>query len=236
MKPILSLNAVTRRFGDRLALDGLSLSLHPGDVFALLGPNGAGKTTTLNIVLGFLQPDAGTVVVCGQEVVADPARARQSIAYLPEQVAIYPELSGLENLRYFSLLASIDLREAEMRELLKEAGLAEEAHDRAARGYSKGMRQKVGISIAMARQARLLLLDEPTSGLDPSAASELSSIIRSAAGRGIAVLMATHDLYRLKEVANRVGVLHGGKIAREIDPRTVDHVALEQLYIEQFAQ
>ncbi len=88
----------------------------------------------------------------------------------------------------------------------------------------------------MARQARLLLLDEPTSGLDPSAASELSSIIRTAASRGIAVLMATHDLYRLKEVANRVGVLHAGKIAREIDPRTVDHVALEELYIEQFAQ
>ncbi len=236
MKPILLLNAVTRRFGDHLALDGLSLSLHPGEVFALLGPNGAGKTTTLNIILGFLQADAGTVVVCGEDVSTNPAKARQGVAYLPEQVAIYPELSGVENLRYFSLLASIDLRDAELRQLLKDAGLAVEAHDRAARGYSKGMRQKVGIAIAMARQARLLLLDEPTSGLDPSAASELSSIIRTAANRGIAVLMATHDLYRLKEVANRVGVLHAGKIAREIDPRTVDHVALEELYIEQFAQ
>lgn len=236
MKPILLLNAVTRRFGDHLALDGLSLSLHPGDVFALLGPNGAGKTTTLNIILGFLPADAGTVLICDVDVTANPANARQGVAYLPEQVAIYPELSGLENLRYFSLLASIDLRDAELRRLLKEAGLAADAHDRAARGYSKGMRQKVGIAIAMARQARLLLLDEPTSGLDPSAASELSSIIRAAASRGIAVLMATHDLYRLKEVATRVGVLHGGKIAREIDPRTVDHGALEQLYLEQFAQ
>lgn len=236
MKPILLLNAVTHRFGDHLALDGLSLSLHPGDVFALLGPNGAGKTTTLNIILGFLPADAGTVLICDVDVTANPANARQGVAYLPEQVAIYPELSGLENLRYFSLLASIDLRDAELRRLLKEAGLAADAHDRAARGYSKGMRQKVGIAIAMARQARLLLLDEPTSGLDPSAASELSSIIRAAASRGIAVLMATHDLYRLKEVATRVGVLHGGKIAREIDPRTVDHGALEQLYLEQFAQ
>lgn len=236
MTPILSLNAVTRRFGDRLALDGLSLSLHPGEVFALLGPNGAGKTTTLNIILGFLQPDAGTVVVCGQDVATDPAKARQSIAYLPEQVAIYPELSGLENLRYFSLLASVDLRAAELHHLLREAGLADEAHDRSVRAYSKGMRQKVGIAIAMAKQARLLLLDEPTSGLDPSAASELSSVIRNAASRGVAVLMATHDLYRIKEVATRVGVLHNGKIAREIDPCTVDHVALEHLYIEQFAQ
>jgi len=236
MNPILELNAVTRRFGDRLALDGLSLSLYPGEVFALLGPNGAGKTTTLNLILGFLQPDAGAVAVCGKDVGADPAKARQSIAYLPEQVAIYPELSGLENLRYFSMLASVDLDDSELRRLLNDAGLADETHDRAARGYSKGMRQKVAIAIAMARQTRLLLLDEPTSGLDPAAASELSGVIRSAANRGIAVLMATHDLYRLKEVANRVGILHRGKIISEMDPRTVSHTALEQLYIDQFTK
>ncbi len=234
-KPVLVVDGVTRRFGSHAALDDLSLTLHGGEVYALLAPNGAGKTTTLNLILGFLKADSGTIHVCGAAVGDDAAAARRSIAYLPEQVAIYPELSGLENLRYFSLLASMQLSEDRLRALLAQAGLPGSAHERAARTYSKGMRQKVGIAIAMARQARLLLLDEPTSGLDPLAASELSASLRSAAEDGMAILMATHDLYRIKEVATRVGVLRAGKIARELDPATSDHATLEQLYIQQLA-
>jgi ABC-2 type transport system ATP-binding protein len=236
MKPALQMDKVTRRFGARVALDGLSLTLQAGEVYALLAPNGAGKTTTLNLILGFLQPDGGSIHVCGEPVAGDAARTRGAIAYLPEQVAIYPELSGLENLRYFSLLASRDLDDATLRRLLGEAGLRAEAHQRLARDYSKGMRQKVGIAIAMARDAKLLLLDEPTSGLDPLAASELSGLLRAAARRGMAILMATHDLYRIKEVATRVGVLHAGRIEREIDPQTTEHATLEQVYIAELAR
>ncbi len=230
---VLVIDGVTRRFGGHTALAGLSLTLRAGEVYALLAPNGAGKTTTINLILGFLQPNEGSITVCGHAVGADAAVTRQSIAYLPEQVAIYPELSGTENLRYFSLLAGVEPGEAALRELLTQAGLPLVAHARAARTYSKGMRQKVGIAIAMARQARLLLLDEPTSGLDPLAAVELSASLRAAAARGMAILMATHDLYRIKEVATRVGVLHGGAIAREVDPLTTDYAMLEQLYIGQ---
>jgi ABC-2 type transport system ATP-binding protein len=233
--PVLAIRDVVKRFGGRTALDGLTLTLRAGEVFALLGPNGAGKTTTINLILGFLRADTGTVRVCGIDAGADPIAAREAIAYIPEQVALYLGLSGRENLRYFTTLAGLALARDEADRLLGQAGLAVEAHTRKAASYSKGMRQKVGIAIALARRARLLLLDEPTSGLDPSASADFSSVVRAAAARGTTVLMATHDLYRVKEVADRVGVLQAGRIVEEIDPARLDHAALERLYIERLA-
>jgi ABC-2 type transport system ATP-binding protein len=232
---VLSIRNVHKKFGTRTALDGLDLALCEGEVLALLGPNGAGKTTTINLILGFLKADAGSVKVCGLDAAVEPLRAREHIAYIPEQVALYPTMSGLDNLRYFTTLAGLVLDDAKLQQLLTDAGLAAEAQRRQARSYSKGMRQKVGIAIAMARAAKLLLLDEPTSGLDPSASAEFSQVVRAAAARGTAVLMATHDLYRIKELADRVGVLHRGKIVDDIDPKALDHVALEQLYMERLS-
>lgn len=235
-QPLLEINSVVKNFGNRTALRELSLQLAAGEVFALLGPNGAGKTTTINLILGFLKADAGSVRVCGFDAAIDTHNARQHIAYIPEQVALYPSMSGLENLRYFTTLAGLTLTRAHLQQLLREAGLAPEAHARKAGGYSKGMRQKVGIAIAIAREASLLLLDEPTSGLDPSASAEFSTVVRAAAARGTAVLMATHDLYRIKEIADRVGVLHSGHISKFIDPAACDHVELERLYMESLTQ
>lgn len=232
---VLSITGVQKRFGARAALEQLDLVLRTGEVYALLGPNGAGKTTTINLILGFLKADAGLVQVCDIDAALDPLGARHHIAYIPEQVALYPAMSGLDNLRYFTTLAGLSLDDVRLAELLTDAGLASEAQRRKAQSYSKGMRQKVGIAIALARAARLLLLDEPTSGLDPSASAEFSRIVRSAAARGTAVLMATHDLYRIKELADRVGVLHRGRIVDDIDPAALDHVALEQLYIERLS-
>jgi len=231
-EPTLAITGAIKRFGDRTALTGLDLTVRPGEVFALLGPNGAGKTTTINLILGFLRADEGSVRVCGVDSGTDPLGARAHVAYIPEQVALYPDMTGLDNLRYFTTLAGLSLDDAACGRLLSEAGLAEEAQSRKAGRYSKGMRQKVGIAIAVARNAQLLLLDEPTSGLDPSASAEFSGIVRAAAARGTAVLMATHDLYRIKEVADRVGVLQNGRIADEIDPAVLDHVELERIYIE----
>jgi ABC-2 type transport system ATP-binding protein len=232
---VLSMTGVQKRFGARVALERLDLTLPAGQVFALLGPNGAGKTTTINLILGFLKADGGRVEVCGVDAALEPLRARQHIAYIPEQVALYPAMSGIDNLRYFTTLAGLTLDAGQFRALLTEAGLPEEAQGRRAGSYSKGMRQKVGIAIAMARSAKLLLLDEPTSGLDPSASAEFSRVVRAAAARGTAVLMATHDLYRIKELADRVGVLHRGQIVEDIDPAALDHVALEQLYMERLS-
>lgn len=233
--PVLSLSGVRKRFGDKLALDGIDLSIASGEVFALLGPNGAGKTTTINLILGFLGADEGKVEVAGVDAGTDPIAARRHAAYIPEQVALYPAMSGIDNLRYFTTLAGLTLDRARCAALLGEAGLAAEAQQRKAGSYSKGMRQKVGIAIAAARNARLLLLDEPTSGLDPAASAEFARMVRNAAAQGTAVLMATHDLYRLNEIADRVGVLHHGRIAEEVDPKRLDYVDLERLYMERLA-
>jgi len=233
--PVLALDAVSIVFNGHRALDGLSLSLGAGEVYALLGPNGAGKTTTLNLILGFLAPGHGRISVDGIDAVAQPIAARARTAYLPETVMLHPALTAIENLQYFALLAgrSIDGRSA--RALLSDAGLQGEAHDRRAGGFSKGMRQKVGVAIALAKDARLLLLDEPTSGLDAGAANDLSDVIRTASDRGIAVLMATHDLFRVKDVAHRLGILRAGRLVDERDAATLGPVELERLYLEKLA-
>lgn len=231
----LRLGSVSIAFNGHRAVNGLSLTLDPGEVYALLGPNGAGKTTTLNIILGFLKPDGGSIRVDGVDAVADPLAARARIAYLPETVMLHPSLTAIENLSYFALLAGRKIAAATARRLLADAGLQEEAHDRRADGFSKGMRQKVGVAIALAKEARLLLLDEPTSGLDASAANDLSQVIRAASDRDIAVLMATHDLFRVKDVAHRLGILRAGRLVDERDAATIGPVELERLYLERLA-
>lgn len=232
----LSLHEVRKDFGERSALVSLSLSVAPGEVYALLGPNGAGKTTTLNLILGFLRPDAGRIEVAGIDATRDPLEARAKIAYLPETVMLHPALSAIENLGYFAMLGGRRLDDAQARALLSEAGLQEEAHARRAAGFSKGMRQKVGLAIALAKNAQLLLLDEPTSGLDASAANDLSHGVRAAARRGIAVLMATHDLYRVKDVAQRLGILRGGQLLVERHTEELSAADIEALYLEQLAR
>nr|WP_298726871.1 ABC transporter ATP-binding protein [uncultured Steroidobacter sp.] len=231
----LQLDSVSISFGPLHAVADLSIQLRPGEVYALLGPNGAGKTTTLNMILGFLRPERGSIAVAGVDALTDPLGARARIGYLPETVMLHPTLSAIENLTYFALLAGRKIDVTTARRLLDEAGLQSSAHERHSGSFSKGMRQKVGVAIALAKQANLLLLDEPTSGLDASAANDLSNVIRTASSRGIAVLMATHDLFRVKDVAHRLGILRSGQLVEERDAATLDPVALEQLYLQRLA-
>ncbi|MBE0540676.1 MAG: ABC transporter ATP-binding protein [Verrucomicrobia bacterium] len=223
---------LTKKFNGHTAVNQLNLRIAPGEIFALLGPNGAGKTTTINCFLGFLQPDGGEARVNGTSVATDAVAARRQIAYIPEQVALYPRFTGVENLDYFSALAGRRHTDAEFLSLLKRAGLPEDAARRRVSTYSKGMRQKVGIALALATEARALLLDEPTSGLDPAASHEFSQIIRKLAADGVAVLMATHDLFRAREDATRVGILRDGKLAGEYTTNDLEHVDLEKLYLK----
>jgi ABC-2 type transport system ATP-binding protein len=168
-------------------------------------------------------------------VAKEPREARRRIAYIPEQVSLYRNLSGLENLAYFAALSGGSNGSADDRGLLgclDQAGLPREAARRRASTYSKGMRQKVGIAIALARRARALLLDEPTSGLDPQAANEFTGLVRGLAERGVAVLMATHDLFRAKEVGHRVGIMKRGRLVATLPTAGLDPAQLERLYLE----
>ncbi|MFN0060633.1 MAG: ABC transporter ATP-binding protein [Planctomycetota bacterium] len=226
---------LTKRFQDRVALSSLNLRVEPGEIFALLGPNGAGKTTTINLFLGFLTPDGGDASVCGTSVAAEPVTARRKLAYIPEMVSLYPRFTGLENLNYFSLLGGRKHTQQELAELLEQAGLPREAARRRVGTYSKGMRQKVGIALALATGAKALLLDEPTSGLDPAASHEFSRMLRKLAASGVAILMATHDLFRAREDASRIGILVGGKLIAQYSRDQIKDQDLERLYLERLS-
>lgn len=229
---ILEARGLTVRRSGRPRPDALDLRVPAGCVYALLGGNGAGKTTTLDALLGFVRADAGQALVDGIDASRHPQDARARLAYLPENVAIYPYLTGIENLRYFCLLSEIPLDGPQARELLHAAGLPADAHGRRASGYSKGMRQKVGLAIARARRARAMLLDEPTSGLDPSAAAEFARSVLQARADGMAVLMATHDLRNALQVADRIAILREGRLVEDFAADAVAHDELERIYLQ----
>ena len=228
----LEARGLGKRFGNTVALSGLDLAVSKGEVICLLGANGAGKTTTINLFLGFLQADEGKALVHGIDAGKAPLDARRKLAYLPESVALYPKLSGIENLRFFDRLAGGTRSDSELGKLLETVGLAAEAHQRHADTYSKGMRQKVGIAIAMARQAKTLLLDEPMSGLDPSAASDLGELIGRLSDDGSAVLMATHDIFRAKEIGDRIGIMMHGKLVNLLQASELDAKEIESIYLD----
>lgn len=232
---MLQARGLTKRFGDFTALHGLDLDVQPGEIFCLLGANGAGKTTTINLFLDFLKPDGGSAAVGGVEVARDPVQTKALLAYIPEQVTLYPHLTGVENLAYFARLAGRKLTRGDLVAALEEAGLAAHAAERPLGGYSKGMRQKVGIAIAIAKGAKALLLDEPTSGLDPKASNEFSRLLTHLSGSGVAILMATHDLFRAKETGTRIGIMRDGRLLRTFATADIEHADLERLYLELMA-
>ena len=229
---MLQARQLSKNYGEVAALKSLDLNVPPGEIYCLLGANGAGKTTTINLLLGFIEPSAGQALVGDIDVARDAAAARRQLAYIPETVMLYGALSGLENLEYFSELSGQHHDDNALRGFLTRAGLAADAHARPLKGYSKGMRQKVGVAIALAKQARALLLDEPTSGLDPKASNEFSNLILDLARNGAAILMATHDLFRAKETGTRIGIMREGVLRAEFAAVDISHSALEQAYLE----
>jgi len=207
-------NLVVARGGRRI-VDGLSLSLAPGDVYALLGGNGAGKSTTLFAIMGLLPRSTGAILVAGHDPATAPDVVRAATAYLPENVALYPAFTARENVGYFLDLASTPRDRAEVEAAFAAVKLDAGTWDRPVGGFSKGMRQKTAIALALLRRTPLLLLDEPTSGLDPAATRDFHALVADVAARGVAVLMVTHDLFGAADVAGRIGLLAGGRLARE---------------------
>ncbi|OZI07905.1 ABC transporter ATP-binding protein [Siphonobacter sp. BAB-5385] len=223
---------LTKRYGNHTAVNQLDLLIQPGEVFALLGQNGAGKTTTINLFLGFTEPSEGVALINGLSVADQPQEIKRYLAYIPETVMLYPNLTGIENLAYFSSLAGFAYTPEELGSLLSATGLQAQAFNQRLSAYSKGMRQKVGIAIAVAKKAKALLLDEPTSGLDPKASSEFSEIIQTRAANGTAILMTTHDIFRAKEVASRIGIMKEGVLQSILDADTISANELESLYLK----
>jgi ABC-2 type transport system ATP-binding protein len=230
--PLLEAVNLTKRYQHALALDGLNLTIEPGEIFCLLGQNGAGKSTTINIFLGFVEASAGEALIRGKSVREDPFASRKHLAYIPEVVQLYGNLSGLENLDFFSRLAGYRYDHNALSGWLSRSGLPAEAHHRRLSGYSKGMRQKVGIAIALAKHADLILMDEPTSGLDPKASAEFTETCRALANEGKSVLMATHDLFNAVNTGTRIGIMKQGKLVHTLNARDIDANALQQLYLE----
>jgi ABC-2 type transport system ATP-binding protein len=229
---LLEAQRLTKRYGDTLALDALDLSVHAGEVYCLLGANGAGKSTTINCFLDFVRPDTGMARIGGTVVAEDPIGTKRRLAYIPETVMLYGNLSALENLEYFATLATGGRPvRGELAQHLRTAGLTDAQLDQRVGGFSKGMRQKVGIAIALAKGADVLLLDEPTSGLDPKASNEFHRLLGLMRDRGAAVLMATHDLFRAKESGTRIGIMKAGRKVAELRADEIGHADLEQLYL-----
>ncbi len=230
---MLEARGLTKLYGSFKALDSLDLSIEPGQVFCLLGANGAGKTTTINLFLNFIEASSGEARVHGLQVAENPLETKKHLAYIPEQVMLDRHLTGLENLEYFTALAGHEeYSQDQLRCFLNEAGISADAIDWRVSTYSKGMRQKVGIAIAVAKRAKALLLDEPTSGLDPKASSEFSELLKSMSGEGVAVLMATHDLFRAKETGTHVGIMKQGRLVARLTTAEIGHADLEGLYLE----
>ena len=230
---MLKATNLTKIYDGVTALDALNLTVQPGEVFCLLGANGAGKTTTINLFLNFIPPSSGSASINGLDVVQQPLETKKYLAYIPETVMLYRNLTGLENLEYFAALAGRpDYTREQLLAFFREVGLAIEAADRRMSTYSKGMRQKVGIAIALAKGAKALLLDEPTAGLDPKASNEFSQLLARMSESGVAVLMATHDLFRAKESGTRVGIMKRGKLVAVHGTDEFSHADLERVYLD----
>lgn len=222
---------ISKKFKGVKAIVQLSLAVAEGEIYGLLGSNGAGKSTTLNILLGFLKPDDGKTLVNGIDTSSDADEARKQIGYIPENVNLYPYLTGIENLDYFCKLAGKKYSKSELSDFLTACGLQAEAHSKRTETYSKGMRQKVGIAIAYAKQAKVYLLDEPASGLDPLASNELSVLLKKLAAEGAAILMASHDIFRVRETCNHIGILKHGVLIKEMHTSDVTANELEKIYL-----
>jgi ABC-2 type transport system ATP-binding protein len=223
---------LSKQYKDHSALNNLNLTVNKGEVFCLLGQNGAGKTTTLNIFLGFMPASGGTAIINGVTVSPNNNDTKKFIAYIPEVVMLYGQMTGLENLSFFSRLAGYKYNKEQLQGFLQKAGLQPEAFQKRVSTYSKGMRQKVGIAIAFAKDADVIFMDEPTSGLDPKATNEFTGIVQQLGSQGKAVLMATHDIFNAVNVATTIGIMKQGQLIHVLSAKDIDAQQLQQLYLE----
>ncbi|AZA49848.1 ATP-binding cassette domain-containing protein [Chryseobacterium carnipullorum] len=229
---ILQAIELSKQYNHVTALSGLNISVQKGEIFCLLGQNGAGKTTTINIFLGFLKPSSGQALINGIPVEMNGGTTKKYIAYIPEVVQLYPNLTGIENLGFFSQMAGFCYSKEELGAFLENTSLQKAAHHKKLSAYSKGMRQKVAIAIAVAKNADLILMDEPTSGLDPKATAEFTRICKDLAAKGKSIMMATHDIFNAVNVGTRIGIMKEGSLVHILQASSVTADELQRIYLE----
>jgi ABC-2 type transport system ATP-binding protein len=236
--PLLEAIGLTKKYDDDgfLALDHISFKVEAGQIFAMLGGNGAGKTTTINIFLNLIEPSEGEAKINGFVSHKEPLLAKQHVAFVSENVMLYGNFTAIQNLDYFARLGGqINYTKDDYREALLRVGLPEEAHNKNLREFSKGMRQKCGIAIAILKNAEAILLDEPTSGLDPKAGYDFIRLLTSLRDEGKAILMSTHDIFRAKEVADMVAIMNSGRIIMQQPAASLVGKDLEEIYMHHMA-
>ncbi|WP_073308755.1 ABC transporter ATP-binding protein [Halobaculum gomorrense] len=207
----IELDGVTKRYGDVTAVRDLNLAVEEGEVFGFLGPNGAGKSTTINMLLDFVRPTSGTVRVLSRDAQAESVAVRRRTGVLPEGYDVYERLSGRKHIEFAMRSKEVD---GDAEAMLERVGIADAA-DRRAGGYSKGMRQRLVLGMALVGDPDLLILDEPSSGLDPAGAKEMREIVRSEADRGATVFFSSHVLGQVESVCDRVGIMREGELVAE---------------------
>ncbi len=205
----LSIEDLSFAYGQRVAVDGVSFAVAPGEIVGLLGPNGAGKSTTIKMLIGLLPPRSGRIELLGMEMPRQRSEIQVRIGVVFEEKNLYVSLSGVENLRFFARLHGV--KDLDVDALLERVGLQGRGRDRVS-GYSKGMRQRLTVARALVNRPDVLFLDEPTDGLDPVSARAIRAIIREEAERGAAVLLTTHDMYEADQLSDRVAFINDGRI------------------------
>lgn len=211
--PAIVVKGLHKKFGDRVALDGVGFEVEEGEFFGLLGPNGAGKTTTIRMITGVLRPDRGSVMVQGIDLRKAPLQAKQNMGVIPEVGNVYPDLSAMENLDLVGRFYGLDraTRRSRAERLLADLGLSERKDD-LLRRFSKGMRQRVSIACAMVNEPPVLLLDEPTEGLDVMSRRLIVEKVRELNKKGTSVLMTTHNIEEANRLCQRVCIINKGKV------------------------
>jgi ABC-2 type transport system ATP-binding protein len=216
LPPVLVCAGLRKRFGERQAVDGVGFQIAPGETYGLLGPNGAGKTTTISMISGILTRDEGTVEVAGQPLDVDSTSAKGLIGIVPQDLAIYPDLTARENLDFFGRMYGMSghLLRDRVRDVLGIVELADRADERTA-GYSGGMKRRLNIAIGLLHRPRLLVLDEPTVGVDPQSRNAILSSVEALGAEGIGILYTTHYMEEAERLCDRVGIMDEGRIIAE---------------------
>ncbi|MCL1908310.1 MAG: ABC transporter ATP-binding protein [Holophagaceae bacterium] len=230
---MLQAENLTKRYEDgNLALDSLNLTINEGETFCLLGANGAGKTTTINMLFNFIQPTEGKAVVDGIDVAKSPIEARKKMAYISENVMLYGVLTAKQNLKFFADISGKSSSNIDFEILLDRVGLDVGKLNTRVKAFSKGMRQKLGLAIALMRDTPVIIMDEPTSGLDPKASKDFIDLVIDLKKHGKTMLISTHDIHRVKEIGDRAGIMKRGKMVIEKTNSEFTTESLQAMYIQ----